>query len=250
MKKLFTFIFALMAVVSVSAQKRVLVWQGTNADTIKADSITFLSDTYPEFVDLGLPSGTLWADRNLGATTEEGYGGLYAWAMTKPDTVFSSSNYPWTRFNRIKDPKTGRQVRNQWNHYNTIDSLLDLKPTDDAATVAFGSAIHTPTYKQMYELLNECEWTQDTINGIRGYRVTGENGKSIFLPCAGTGVGGKITDVNVCGDYWTSTLPGYNSRYPYELLIIPREEQERHEFSSLTERYRGCSIRPVMDKSK
>lgn len=250
MKKLFTFILALMAVVTVSAQKRVLVWQGASADTLRADSITFLSDTYPEFIDLGLPSGTLWADRNLGATTPEGYGDHYAWARTKPDSLFSSSLYGWNRFNRLTDPKTGQKKRNQWNHYNVIDSLKVLKLSDDAAAVAFDSVAHTPTYEEMYELLNECEWTQDTINDVRGYRVTGTNGNSIFLPCAGMGMYDGIHDLNSVGDYWTSSLPSYNGNYPYELMIIPRDEQERHEFSSLTQRYQGCSIRPVKSKAK
>lgn len=254
MKKLFTFIVAIMAVASMSAQKRVLVWNAEKVDTLNADSITFLSDTYPEWVDLGLPSGTLWADRNIGATTPEGYGDLYQWGAIKTDSVFSINTYRWSRARR-KNPYTGRNMSNQWTKYNSIDSLLVLQAVDDIANITLGDSAHIPTYDQMYELLNNCDWDADTINGEIGYRITGDNGNSIFLPTAGVGnYQGRWLDDS--GSYWTSSISGYNNRYPYNLMVMPyqTEETRRHYIVGGTgagsPRETGMSIRAVKPKKK
>ena len=52
-----------------------------------------------------------------------------------------------------------------------------------------------------------------TNNGVNGYRVTGPNGKSIFIPMAGSRSGSSIKNLGTNGYYWTSSL---NENYPYE----------------------------------
>ncbi len=123
--------------------------------------------TFMETVDLGLPSGTLWATCNLGATTPEAIGNYYAWGELAPRTdTYSSQNA--TIVEKYQDP-----------------TLTELEPEDDAAYYLMGGDWRLPTKAQMQELKANCTWSNSTQNGVSGYTVTGTNGNSIFLPKTG-----------------------------------------------------------------
>ena len=114
-----------------------------------------------EMVDLGLPSGTMWANMNLGATAPEQDGDKFMWGETTP--VTSGSTY--------FDPK-----------YTKYKGTATLKPEDDAAHVNWGEPWRIPTPWELEELRSKCSWTKTQLNGKDGYIVTGPNQNSIFMP--------------------------------------------------------------------
>ena len=134
-----------------------------------------------DWVDLGLPRGTKWATCNVGATTPEDYGNYYAWGETTTKTSYNESNSV-TYGQQISDFSGNAQY--------------------DAARANWGSTWRMPTKAEMEELLNNCTWTWTTQNGV-GYRVTGPNGNSIFLPAAGCRHGSS--GYSGYGSYWSST---------------------------------------------
>lgn len=133
----------------------------------RMESVTYKQ---PDAVDLGLR--VLWAAHNLGATTPEEFGGFYAWGETEQKEAYTWDNYRWGDGNSFT------------KYFNSTSSEV-LEPADDAATVHLGGDWRTPTYFEMEELVNECLWTEEYINGVRGFRVMGPNGNSIFMPLAG-----------------------------------------------------------------
>lgn len=134
-------------------------------------------------VDLGLPSGTLWADRNVGADSPEAYGDYFAWGETTTKSTYNYDSYKWGQ-----------------GFYNT-QTVFDLE--DDAAYVNMGNDWRMPTYDELNELNTNCTWTWTTQNGNKGYKVTGPNGNSIFLPAAGYS---GLYYVGSCGIYWSASL--------------------------------------------
>ena len=137
-----------------------------------------------DWVDLGLPSGTKWATCNVGASQPHQYGNYYAWGETTTKSSYTEENS------------------------RTLDlSMNDISGNAnyDAARANWGSTWRMPTEAEMYELRNNCTWTWKTQSGINGYKVTGQNGKSIFLPAAGYCGGTSRYDVGEDGVYWSST---------------------------------------------
>ena len=132
-----------------------------------------------DFVDLGLPSGLLWAKCNIGAATESDSGGYFSWGETAPKTEFGYGKYKF------------------WNgstftKYNWSDNLMELQPEDDAAFVNLGPLCHIPTKAEWEELIEKCTWeaTKVTMPGITEpvvacWKVTGPNGNHIILPSTG-----------------------------------------------------------------
>ena len=152
-------------------------------------TLTAFAQTEHEYVDLGLPSGTLWATCNIGADSPEKFGDYFAWGETAPKTYYSGDNYTGSGY----DDSEG--------------SPRELLPEDDAATVNWGSEWQTPSAKQIDELINEkyttTEWT--TLNGVDGRKITSKsNGNSIFLPAAGDRLAGYINPED--GYYWSRSI--------------------------------------------
>ena len=130
-----------------------------------------------DFVDLGLPSGLLWAKYNIGAATESDAGGYFAWGETAPKTEFGYGKY---------------KFGSTFTKYNWSDNLRELQPEDDAATVILGPWCHTPTKAEWEELIEKCTWeaTKMTMPGttepvVAYWKVTGPNGNHIILPSTG-----------------------------------------------------------------
>jgi uncharacterized protein (TIGR02145 family) len=118
-------------------------------------------------VDLGL--SVRWANANIGAMNEKDDGLCFAWAETQPKNEFAKRNY-----------KPRKKYKPD----------MALEPTDDAATQRWGIGWHIPTPEQWDELLQKCKITEVKSNGYWGYKVTGPNGNSIFLPFARGKMGG------------------------------------------------------------
>lgn len=188
-----------------------------------------------EPVDLGLPSGTLWASCNVGATSPEDYGGYYAWAETEEKSTYSWSTYKYS-------DATGRKISkyNDNSYVGTEDNLTTILPEDDAATVNMGKDWRIPTKAEMDELLKKCKWKEEKLDGVLGVRVTGSNGNSIFLPYGGYKMNDKHQNPGY-GFYWTSTLYYGASAYSLDILF--------KEYGSC-DRYAGLSIRPVRVKDE
>ena len=132
-----------------------------------------------EFVDLGLPSGNLWAKCNLGASSPEQYGDYYAWGETKPKQEYTYPNHKWYKEGA---PSQG------FTKYNNEDGKLTLEDEDDAAIQNLGKGWRTPSLADFRELTNQKLTTikKTTLNGVAGYQITSKkNGKSVFIPCAG-----------------------------------------------------------------
>ena len=135
------------------------------------------------YVDLGLPSGTLWAYTNIGANVPEDYGNYYAWGETA-----AKETYDWTTYqycNGSETTLTKYCFDESYGLDGYTDSLTTLEATDDAASVNWGGNWRMPTQDEMQELLDNCTQVWTTQNGVNGRLFTGPNGNSIFLPAAG-----------------------------------------------------------------
>ena len=187
-------------------------------------------------VDLGLPSGTKWANMNIGATNPEENGGYYAWGETDEKTNFTWSNYKLCN-------GSSNTITKYCNNsdFGTVDNKTILEPEDDAAHVNWGGSWRIPTKEEFDELRNTCYWQWSIVNGINGYKVIGPNGNSIFLPTAGRH-GTGISDKGKYGYYWTSTLLGTTSNRAQYLNF-----NGNYFGLSANNRYYGYSIRPVCE---
>lgn len=163
------------------------------------------SETAGTAIDLGL--SVKWASCNIGATKPEEYGSYYAWGETEEKNNYSWSNYIYCNgtFNSITKYCTD-------NRFGTDDGKTTLEPTDDVATVKWGAGWRTPTNAELSELVTKCTWEWSTLNNINGYRVTGPNGNSIFLPA--TGLRPDIDNLlGTRGYYWSSSVHLRRSAY-------------------------------------
>lgn len=150
-------------------------------------------------VDLGLTSGTMWADRNIGASTATDFGNLYSWGEIKTKEDYSISTY-------IEQLKPLQKIT-QSKH--------------DVAMAELGEEWSMPTEEQIKELLSECKWYWKKIDGHNGFEIEGKNGNRIFLPASGWNRGTVVEYENQYGYYWTSERSS-NSRFARSLQF-PKE---------------------------
>lgn len=217
-----TFVFLLLAG-SFSVQAQVITPRGdVNQDgSVSISDVTSLIDylltgTWPEdplipdeseYVDLGLPSGTLWATRNIGAHAPEDYGDYYAWGETEPKSIYQRETYKW-----YYKYYQGNTLHFSLTKYctnsvsGTVDNKTELDPEDDAAYVNWGASWRMPTSEQMNELMTTCTWTWTTQNGVKGSLIIGPNGNTLFLPAAGSRINDYSSQVGSAGFYWSRML--------------------------------------------
>lgn len=162
------------------------------------DNKTFPYSEYA--VNLGLPSGTLWADRNIGADSPEDYGAYFAWGETKAKSRYDRSTYKWY------DSSEDLTKYCTDSDYGFTDGKKALEVSDDAATAYWGDRWCMPTSRQIKELLDNCSWIWTTRNGISGYKVMGPNSNSIFLPAAGVRDYGNLWRAGSDLYYWSNSL--------------------------------------------
>ena len=202
---------------------------GTSEVTfVLTDGATFsipLQSSMAEYiaVDLGLPSGTKWANKNLGAQTECDYGDYYHWAFTIP--------YVW-------EYSEEREIKYTYN------PNLDLD--DDAAHVMLGEGWQIPSAEQSTELCTECSFRITTNQGILGLEVIGKNGKTIFLPAAGYIGGEGLCNYGTFGYYYLSTRRKEGTSWRRDALIF-RLGYQRAQTVNMNSNYLGTpmTIRPV-----
>lgn len=182
-------------------------------------------------VDMGV--SVKWADKNVGATRPDVYGGYYAWGE-----IWKKSEYSWFTYDFSND-KDGYEFwkYNTKESYGYIDSLIVLEEQDDVASQLLGKKWRIPTTEEWQELIDNCSWEWGKVNNINGMVVTASNGNSIFLPAAGHKYDGMryYSEGSYC-DYWSSTL---NSDYPREAVGM------RNGYVRTDYRYNGFSIRAV-----
>ena len=196
-----------------------------------------------EWVDLGLPSGLLWAKCNLGATTPEGHGDYYAWGETATKEVYNWSTYKYCTV----DAEGSLQTLTKYNNsttWGTPDNLTTLQAMDDAAAQKLGSGARMPTAAEWRELIanTTAEWTQ--VNGVNGRKFTGSNGNSLFLPAAGYRYGSELDTAGSGGYYWSSSLHESGPIYAWDFNFY-----EGGQGVNGYGRYYGQSVRAVRSQN-
>ena len=180
------------------------------------------------YVDLGL--SVKWATCNVGASSPEEYGDYFAWGETRTKETYDVDNCP-----------TWELSYSSLQSQGYIDSEGNLRSQYDAAKANWGGSWRMPTSDELYELDNcTCTWT--TQNGVNGYKVTGPNGNSIFLPAAGCRDGSSLGSAGRSGNYWSSTSYGSNSGGAYRLFFNSDGHYMGGNYS-----YYGRSVRPVLE---
>ena len=188
-------------------------------DAAVQESTTATSGTISghAWFDLGLPSGLKWATCNVGASSPGDYGDYYAWGNLEPMT----------------DQYSGTLCRENTN--------ISGNPEYDVARSKWGGSWRMPTWEEFEELIDNCTWEWTSKGGHKGYKVTGPNGNSIFLPAAGFRYGANTYAAESDGNYWSAT-PDY-TRYACNLLF---NSDHPYRFWS-THYVNGQSVRPVSD---
>lgn len=200
-----------------------------------------------EYVDLGLPSGTLWAACNVGASKPHEFGGYYSWGETQ-----TKDTYVWETYKYIKN--------NRFTKYNTQDEdkgPIALTADDDAASVNWGNKWKTPKASDFEELGKFCyyELTRNyKQTGVSGIVFTSKiNGRILFLPAAGDKMSyddESLKSKDAEGAYLTSELDTSRSsikEYGFASMKLCSFTFEYGEFwpNDLSLRYMGRSVRPV-----
>lgn len=248
MKRLFTLI-ALFAVMlgAVAQTENVYLWKNgvyTAHPLSSIDSITFVAPGNPNdnvtVVDLGLPSGTLWADRNVGADSPEDYGDYFAWGETESKSSYDWNTYKWS--NASYDSMTKYCPKSSYGYNGFKDYKTTLDFSDDAAYVNMGSSWRMPTKADFQELIDKCIWTWTTLNGKKGFKVTGPSGESIFLPAAGWRSGSTLSVAGSYGLYWSSSL---NENIPHNAYYLDFGSEDYHSLYDLS-RSNGHTVRAVV----
>ena len=192
-----------------------------------------------EYVDLGLPSGNLWATCNLGASAPEAYGDYYAWGEVEPKQEYTNSNHKWYKEGA---PSLG------FTKYNNEDGKLSLEDEDDAVIQKLGNGWRTPTLADFRELTNQKYTTikKTTLNGVAGYQITSKrNKKSIFIPFAGF-KNDKPQTREISSDETVAVCMTNQRRIDNQVFncwTFAFEQDRIHRYGK--RRYDGISIRPV-----
>ena len=168
-----------------------------------------------EYVDLGLPSGLLWATCNVGADNPEDYGDYFAWGETQPKYTYTVANYTYS------------------------DNPAILPSDHDAATANWGDGWRMPTKAEFEELYNNTTVTWTQQNGVNGRLFTADNGNSLFLPAAGYRKDSSLYNAGSYGYYWSSSLIG-NPFYAWNFYFYSDNYDVIYGY-----RYRGFTVRPV-----
>lgn len=200
-----------------------------------------------EYVDLGLPSGTLWATCNVGASKSEDYGDYFAWGdPVGHDEEANKGNYyyQWKYYKWCNGDYRSMTKYCVNSDYGTVDNKMTLDPEDDAASVNWGGDWRMPSETEYNELVESCTWTWTTINDVNGYKVSGSNGNWIFLPAAGYRYDAEKEAIGYYGRYWANSFSTSYGSYAYNLSFI----DSYTDVNPKGDRCYGYSVRPVLTK--
>ena len=222
--------------------------------TVKYGALSSFTTLVPktvghDYVDLGLPSGTLWATCNVGADKPEDCGGYYAWGETEEKDYYDWSTYKYCKGSSSTLTKYCSDSSYGYNGFTDTGTVLESG--DDVAHVKWGGDWRMPTDAEWSELRSSsnCTWTwygsgNTEFGGTAGYKVTGRKSgyesNFIFLPAAGYRGNGSLGSVGSYGGYWSSSL--YESR-PYSACYVGFDSGNYLRFDNY--RYYGRSVRPV-----
>ena len=185
-----------------------------------------------EAVDMGL--SVKWANMNVGAEKDSGYGTYFAWGETKPKRYYSWNTYTWSKGD------TQFLIK-----YSLNDRKAQLEPSDDAARANWGGDWRMPTVDEFEELIDKCTWEWTTKDGVNGYKVTSKKtGNSIFLPITGFRFYEGIQFRAIRGIYWTSTVYTANPVKAW-CLEFDFENVNVHFGNLSSNRFSGRTIRAV-----
>lgn len=220
--------------------------------TVSADMVLYAQWENPNklngrvYVDLGLPSGLLWADSNVNTRLPESYGLYIAWAETVPNEDYNYT-FPYYKYSiggeSYTDPQLSKYCNNAALGFDGYsDNLTTIEASDDAATAQWGEGWRIPTKEEMQELIDNCTITWTTRRGFNGKLFTGPNGNSIFLTANGSFVGDDDTaGEGLYGRYWTSSL---NTDAPGRAWSLNFTE-DNCSVENNQDRCNGLAIRPV-----
>jgi hypothetical protein len=224
-------------------------------------------------IDLGLPSGTLWANMNIGANSIEEYGDYFSWGEIEAKDKYNEETYKYYDYWVINDStyidENGFEIKIEGGTFSGYTKYVNseasgfkgfydnkkiLDVDDDAAYMNWGHNWRMPTSSQFSELVNNCTWVWASLNGIYGYKVTGKTGNYIFLPASGYREDnpyypGSLFFDGTMGDYLSCEIGNW-VQYGRSLYI----DSQRHSTSNWLinghyngYRFRGCSVRPVFN---
>ena len=192
-----------------------------------------------EYVDLGLPSGVLWATSNLGATTPEEFGDYIAWGEMAPKEIYDWKSYRYGRFFQDRYELTKYCTESVYGLDGFVDDLTLLETADYGSTAHWGAGWRMPTIDEWEELFLNTTGSWTVQNGVQGWLFTASNGNTLFLPAAGYWWG---TDFNAeLGLYWSSSV---NKEFPYRAWGFHFNTDSAHLCGS-SDRNRGQVVRAV-----
>ena len=196
-----------------------------------------------EWVDLGLPSGTMWATCNVGASSPYECGDYFAWGETNPKEYYAWSTYIWCK-NGDYEMLTKYCTSSDYGYHGFVDNKTELDLEDDAAWVNWGASWRIPTVDQLLELSSKCSWTWTHTNDVNGYLVIGPNGNSLFLRTTGYySSSGMFWNPGLEGAYWSRTLISSHTTTPYSLFF--NDINKSYSWSYFG-RPCGCNVRAVL----
>ncbi len=204
-----------------------------------------------KLIDLGLQSGLLWAETNIGAESVTDFGNYYSWGETATKETYTNATYAYS------------STDGGFSKYNEADGKTVLDPGDDVASKVWGGDFFMPTIDAVQEFFDKNSCTVSSVNKttadnttVSGYEITSvRNGNSIFLPSAGCQEGDSIKYQNQSCAYWTSTLSKDSKAEEYMkvekcglayLLAIGDDMDDKtSKVYGFNERYFGFPVRPV-----
>lgn len=238
--------------VSYLEAKNVLFVPGNSGTaTVKVNgSGNIEAETGPtyEYVDLGLPSGTLWAKCNVGAQTETDYGLYFAWGETTGYPYQSTAKgFDWSDYAWVTGVTPGQEVsESNLTKYTSSDGKTVLDLSDDAARVNMGGNWRMPSQAQLEELITGTTNSWVTINGVAGRKFQNktDSSKYIFIPAAGYGDGGEWDEAGDSNSIWSRSLVSDNVLYATFMLCFNDNVRVDNDL-----RFCGYSVRGVIDGS-
>ena len=206
-------------------------------------SFTTLSGGTHGYVDLGLPSGLLWATCNVGAEAPEDYGDYFAWGETTTKSTYNWNTYQYCMGSG--NTLTKYCSKSNYGYNGFTDNLITLLPEDDAATANWGNGWRMPTKEEWQELYQNTTHTWTTQNGVNGRLFTASNGNSLFLPAAGCRYDSNLGSAGSYGLYWSGSL---YSGHPSDALYF--DFGSGNFYVGNCNRYYGQPVRPVRSASQ
>ena len=200
-------------------------------------------DNKNKFVDLGLPSGTLWATCNVGAYSAGDYGDYFAWGEVQPKKYYSWGTYKWC--NKAWNKLTKYCDNTDCGDKGFADNLTTLEACDDAATVNLGNGWRTPSQTEIQELIDNCRCGWWKLNRTIGLLFTGPNGNSIFLPAGGNRIDGTRNGVGEFMEYLTNSLCSEAGSPSETRVWVLGSSEPKPTSSAFDNRAFGYLVRPV-----